>query len=239
MDGYYFNTEKDQDKDGYMDKTLQKRISLFNKWDFKQKYNKTASVSLRYYNENRHGGELGWNKAHRGFVDFNELDNDVNSDGYNGDYVLPNGYTVFNSKYAKGFRVPRFETQAEKDAWEANVRSINPNAVFADDMKYQESIYTSRFEAVGMYQLPIQENVTFNVSYNQHDQNSAYGTEFFMAHATGEQFTDQQGKDEKGFIAFPLWMIFDPDYKVIYRYTGLLSSEKLEKMLDAICSENE
>ena len=182
VDGYYFNTEKDQDKDGYMDKVLQQRLSLFNKWDFKQKYNKTASVSLRYYNENRHGGELGWNKGHRGFVDFNELDNDVASDGYNGDYVLPNGYTVFNSKYARGFRVPRFETQAEREAWKANVRSINPNAVFADDMKYQESIYTSRFEAVGLYQLPIEENVTFNVSYNQHDQNSAYGTELFMAH---------------------------------------------------------
>ncbi|MFT3901942.1 MAG: TonB-dependent receptor [Niabella sp.] len=182
VDGYYYNTPKDQDKDGYMDKTLQKRLSLFNKWDFKQKYDKTASISLRYYSEDRHGGELGWNKAHRGFVDFNELDNDVNSDGYNGDFVLPGGYTIYNPKYAKGFRVPRFETEAEKEAWKAHVSSINPNAVFADDMKYQESIYTSRFEAVGKYQLPIEENVTFNASYNQHDQNSAYGTELFMAH---------------------------------------------------------
>ncbi|MDR2123318.1 MAG: TonB-dependent receptor [Flavobacteriaceae bacterium] len=182
VDGYYYNTPKDQDKDGYTDKTLQNRTSFFNKWDFKHKSDKISSISLRYYNENRHGGELGWNKNHRGFVDFNELDNNVNSDGYNGDYVLPNGYTIYNSQYAKGFRIPRFKTNVEKEAWKAHVRNINPNAVFADDMKYQESIYTSRFEAVGRYQLPIEENVIFNASYNQHDQNSAYGTELFMAH---------------------------------------------------------
>lgn len=181
VDGYYYNTPKDQDKDGFMDKTLQKRISLFNKWDFKQKYNKDASISLRYYNEDRYGGELGWNKAHRGFVDFNELDDDATSEGYNADFVLPNGYTIYNSKYAKGFRVPRFEKDAEKEAWKANVRSANPGAAFADDMKYQESIYTSRFEGVGRYRLPIEENITFDASYNQHNQNSTYGTEIFVA----------------------------------------------------------
>lgn len=195
VDGYYFNTEKDQDNDGYMDKTLQKRLSFFNKWDIKQKYDKTASVSLRYYNEDRHGGELGWNKDHRKFVDFNELDNDPNSDGYNGDVVLPNGYTVYNQKYAKGFRVPRFMTDEEKQEWMDMVRSVNPDAVFADDMKYQESIYTSRFEAVGKWQLPIKENITLQASYNQHDQNSAYGTELFMAHqktAFGQAYWDRE-----------------------------------------------
>ncbi len=195
VDGYYYNTPKDQNNDGYMDKTLQERISLFNKWDFKQKYDKTASVSLRYYNENRHGGEMGWNKNHRGFVDFNEPDNDPNSPGYNGDTVLPNGYTVYNQKYAKGFRVPRFMTEAEKQEWMQNVRNVNPDAQFADDMKYQESIYTSRFEAVGKWELPIKENVTIQASYNQHDQNSAYGTELFMAHqktAFGQLYWDKK-----------------------------------------------
>ncbi len=182
VDGYYYNTPKDLNHDNYMDKTLQKRLSFFNKWEIKQKYDKTAAISLRYYNEDRHGGELGWNKDHRGFVEFSELDNDPNSDGYNGDVVLPNGYSIYNQKYARGFRIPRFLSDAEKAAWKDKVRSIHPDAVFADDMKYQESIYTSRFEAVGKWQLPVKENITFQASYNQHDQNSAYGTELFMAH---------------------------------------------------------
>lgn len=194
VDGTHFILQKDQDHDGYMDKTLQKRVSVFNKWDFKQKYDKTASISLRYYNESRHGGELNWNKNHRDFVDFEEYDDDVNSDGYNADYVLPNGQTIYNTKYAKGFRVPRFETQAEIDAWKAQVLSVNPDAVFADDMKYQEAIDTERFEAIARYQLPIEENVTFDLSYNQHDQNSAYGSELFRAHqktAFGQAYWDR------------------------------------------------
>lgn len=195
VDGYYYNTPKDGNHDNFMDKTLQKRLSFFNKWDFKQKYDKTASISLRYYNEDRHGGEMGWNKDHRGFVEFAELDNDPNSDGYNGDYALPNGYSVYNQKYAKGFRVPRFLSDAEKEAWKDEVRSVNPDAVFADDMKYQESIYTSRFEAVGKWELPIKENITIQASYNQHDQNSAYGTELFMAHQKtmfGQAYWDKE-----------------------------------------------
>lgn len=182
VDGYYFNTPHDQDHDGYMDKTLQKRLSFFNKWDIKQKFDKTASLSLRYYNENRHGGEVGWNKADREFVDFHEYDNDPDSPGYNAGYVLPNGYTIYNQKYAKGFRVPRFDKAADKQQWLEEVNKANPDAALADNMKYQESIYTSRFEAVGKYELPIKENITIQGSYNQHDQNSAYGTELFMAH---------------------------------------------------------
>src|SRR5690606_901651 len=83
-DGYYFNTPKDQDHDGFMDKTLQRRISVFNKWDFKQRFDKTASLSLRYYHEDRHGGELGWDKSDRQFVDYHPYDGDPNSPGYNG-----------------------------------------------------------------------------------------------------------------------------------------------------------
>jgi len=181
-DGYYFNTPQDQDHDGFMDKTLQRRISVFNKWDFKQRFDKTASLSLRYYHEDRHGGELRWGKGDRQFVDYHPYDGDLNSPGYNGDYVLPNGYTIYNRKYAKGFRVPRFDNAADKAAWLNEVKRANPNAALADNMKYQESVYTNRFEAIGKYELPVKEKITIQGSYNRHDHNSAYGTELFMAH---------------------------------------------------------
>jgi outer membrane receptor for ferrienterochelin and colicins len=40
---------------------------------------------------------------------------------------------------------------------------------------YGESIYTSRWEAFGVYQLPLQETINFQFSANGHKQNSVYG----------------------------------------------------------------
>ncbi|HLR37807.1 MAG TPA: TonB-dependent receptor plug domain-containing protein, partial [Chitinophagaceae bacterium] len=184
INGYYFDMEHDHDGNGYMDKTLQERSSFFTKWDFRQKHHKTASVSLRYYNENRHGGQLGWDKEDRGFVDFIPYNDNPNSSGYNADYVLPNGYTIYNRKYANGFRVPKFTNPAKNQQWLNMVEQVNPDAALTDHMKYQESVYTSRLEIVGKYELPIEENITLQASFNKHDQNSAYGTELFMAHQT-------------------------------------------------------
>lgn len=180
-DGYYFNTLHDQDHDGYMDKTLQKRWSFFNKWDIKQKFDKTASLSVRYYTENRHGGELRWNTPDRGFVDFAAYDNDPFSPGYNAGYVLPNGYTSYNRRYAKGFRVPQFNNAIHKQQWLDEASLANPGAALADNMKYQESVYINRLEAIGKYELPIKEKISLQGSYNQHNQNAAYGTELFIA----------------------------------------------------------
>jgi len=49
------------------------------------------------------------------------------------------------------------------------------------DEIYGESIYTKRWELLGNYQLPIKEKVFFMFSYNDHDQNSVYGDEWYLA----------------------------------------------------------
>ncbi len=46
---------------------------------------------------------------------------------------------------------------------------------------YGESIYTSRFEIIGNYQLPVSEKVNFQFSYSDHDQNSVYGDMAYLA----------------------------------------------------------
>ena len=46
---------------------------------------------------------------------------------------------------------------------------------------YGESIYTSRFEFFGNYQLPFQEKIDFQFSYSDHDQNSVYGVTPYLA----------------------------------------------------------
>lgn len=49
------------------------------------------------------------------------------------------------------------------------------------DEIYGESIYTSRWETFGTWQLPSSENINFQFSANGHNQNSVYGTTVYIA----------------------------------------------------------
>jgi len=49
------------------------------------------------------------------------------------------------------------------------------------DVLYGESIYTSRWEMLGNYQLPTKERMLFSFSFNNHHQNSVYGTTIYNA----------------------------------------------------------
>ncbi|SHN45798.1 outer membrane receptor for ferrienterochelin and colicins [Chitinophaga sp. CF418] len=64
----WFNYQhpKDNNGDGFTDLTLQNRISVFNKWTFRRKDNRQASIAARYVYENRWGGDMRWSKAWRG-----------------------------------------------------------------------------------------------------------------------------------------------------------------------------
>jgi outer membrane receptor for ferrienterochelin and colicins len=64
----YFNYQNpiDNNKDGFTDLTLQKRISIFNKWSFNLKNDRIANIAARYYYEDRWGGDMRWNKSFRG-----------------------------------------------------------------------------------------------------------------------------------------------------------------------------
>ena len=113
---FKFDELVDNNNDNFTDLTLQDRISIFQKWDFKRASNRKLSLAGRYFYEDRWGGELQWNKTYRG-----------------GDAI------------------------------------------------YGESIYTSRFEILGDYELPLSEKVNFQFSYSAHDQNSVYGNTPYLA----------------------------------------------------------
>ncbi|MCO5240800.1 MAG: TonB-dependent receptor [Chitinophagaceae bacterium] len=49
------------------------------------------------------------------------------------------------------------------------------------DSVYGESIYTGRWELIGMYQLPLKEKIMAQFSYNRHSQDSWYGLTPYMA----------------------------------------------------------
>ena len=57
---------RDDNKDNFTDVTLQHRISLFNKWQFTRAKNRKADIAIRYFYEDRWGGEMNWNSQFRG-----------------------------------------------------------------------------------------------------------------------------------------------------------------------------
>jgi outer membrane receptor for ferrienterochelin and colicins len=66
-----------------------------------------------------------------------------------------------------------------EDRWGGDMRW---NKTFrGGDSLYGESIYTTRWELLGNYQLPFTEKLMLSFSYNNHDQNSVYGTIPFLA----------------------------------------------------------
>lgn len=64
----YFNYQNPVDKngDGFTDLTLQHRISVFNKWQFKHGDGRISSLAARFFNEDRWGGEMNWEPKYRG-----------------------------------------------------------------------------------------------------------------------------------------------------------------------------
>lgn len=63
---FHFDRRYDINKDNFTDVTLQKRIALFNKFNFTHKSGKQSQLALRYYYEDRWGGEMQWNADYRG-----------------------------------------------------------------------------------------------------------------------------------------------------------------------------
>ncbi len=66
--GNYHNFDQviDNNDDNFTDLALQRRLSVFQKWDFHRKDQKLTSLGARYYWEDRWGGETRWTPADRG-----------------------------------------------------------------------------------------------------------------------------------------------------------------------------
>ncbi|HZB13467.1 MAG TPA: TonB-dependent receptor, partial [Chryseolinea sp.] len=109
----------------------------------------------------------------------NPIDN--NHDGFT-DVTLQNRISVFNKwdfhrKNSRAFSIAgRYNYE---DRWGGDMR-WTPEYRGGDEI-YGESIYTSRWEAFGVYQLPVKELINFQFSANGHKQNSFYGNTSYNA----------------------------------------------------------
>ena len=107
---------------------------------------------------------------------------DVNNDNFT-DVTLQDRISVFN-KWSLTRKDNRVATLAARyvyeDRWGGELQ-WNPEFRGGDSV-YAESIYTSRYEIIGAYQLPVsKEKITLQYSYNNHNQNSVYGTTVYKA----------------------------------------------------------
>ena len=103
---------------------------------------------------------------------------DKNEDGFT-DLTLQNRISIFNKfNHANKFSIAtRF---VYEDRWGGQMNWLPIHR--GGDTVYGESIYTSRFELFGKYQF--NKNLTFQFSFNDHNQNSAYGNTLFNADQT-------------------------------------------------------
>jgi outer membrane receptor for ferrienterochelin and colicins len=106
---------------------------------------------------------------------------DRNNDNFT-DMTLQNRISVFQ-KYNFNRKDKKLATLAARylyeDRWGGQV---DWNKSFrGGNIKYGESIYTDRWELLGNYQLPVKPKILLNLSYNDHHQNSYYGTTSYFA----------------------------------------------------------
>jgi outer membrane receptor for ferrienterochelin and colicins len=143
---------------------------LFNSWleanldlGFKNKYGKKVSglTGINYFNYS------------------NPIDN--NKDNFT-DVTLQDRISIFHKLSFTRKSKKDFSLAARyfyEDRWGGE---MNWNKNFrGGDSLYGESIYTSRYEVLGKYELPLKEKIILTSSFTQHFQNSYYGTTSFNA----------------------------------------------------------
>ncbi len=106
---------------------------------------------------------------------------DKNNDNFT-DITLQNRISVFN-KWSFERKEKRIATIAARfvyeDRWGGQTHY--ENKFRGTDSVYGESIYTNRYELIGIYQLPVKAPLYLQYSFNNHHQNSYYGAVPYMA----------------------------------------------------------
>jgi outer membrane receptor for ferrienterochelin and colicins len=66
VNGFWLQNPADKNNDGFTDVAQQKRLSVFNKWQWERSAGRTAQLGARYVWEDRWGGQTTWTPAFRG-----------------------------------------------------------------------------------------------------------------------------------------------------------------------------
>ena len=131
-----------------------------------------TDLALKYSPSKKTSAILGINY----FNYSNPIDN--NQDGFT-DLTLQDRISIFNKiTLANKFSIAT--RYVYEDRWGGQMEWLPIHR--GGEKIYGESIYTSRFELLGKYQF--HKNLSFQFSFNDHNQNSAYGKTSFNADQT-------------------------------------------------------
>ena len=136
---------------------------------------------------------------------------DNNNDNFT-DLTLQNRISIFNKLniersnnklFTVAFRYVYEDRWGGETNWNKSFRGT--------DLVYGESIYTSRWETFGTYELPTTENIRLQFSANGHHQDSFYGTDSYKAEqliAFGQLIYNKKIKKKHDLL-----------FGIAYRYT--------------------
>ena len=111
---------------------------------------------------------------------------DFNNDGF-GDDINIDRISVFNKwdihrKSNKQFTISsRYYFEDRRNGVEEFLKNDNYKNLRGSENIYGESIYTYRFELFGKYEFDFVKDLEVNYSYSTHNQNSYYGSDYYVA----------------------------------------------------------
>ena len=111
---------------------------------------------------------------------------DYNNDGF-GDDINLDRISLFNKwnihrKSKKQFIISsRYYFEDRRNGVQEFLRNGNYKNLRGSEKIYGESIYTYRFELFGEYEFDFIEDFEVNYSYSKHNQNSYYGSDYYVA----------------------------------------------------------
>ena len=119
-------------------------------------------------------------------VAYIDIYNDDNRDDF-GDFVSMDRVSVFSKWELERKENRRFSLMAKyyyedrRNGVEDYLENRAYRSIRGNDSIYGESIYTHRAEVFGTYDLPTTEKFWVNYSFSYHNQNSVYGSDFYLA----------------------------------------------------------
>lgn len=156
---------------------------------------------------------------------------DLNKDNFT-DVTLQNRISIFN-KWGfnrKKYRIANIAARyIYENRWGGEMNW--DDSWRGSDSLYGESIYTHRAEVIGNYQLPINERVVFQFSYNFHHQDSYYGNVpyFAIQHVAFTQMYWDKPIGKKHNLL----------YGITYRYNYYDDNSPATQSSDSINSSNQ
>ena len=167
-----------------------------------------TDIGYKYKISKKSMGLLGINY----FNYSNPIDN--NNDGFS-DLTLQDRISIFN-KFSTGDNFSFATRYVYEDRWGGQIEWMPKYR--GGELVYGESIYTSRFEVFGNYKF--NKTVSFQFSFNDHNQNSVYGTTQFNADQTigfGQMTWNKNIKNNKLLLGLAYrYTYYDDDTEATY-----------------------